>query len=93
MPANVVDAYYNQYVTALAIALFISNLRLERSSFRGRYLCPSIRAVTPRGMLMANNQCHELTASMALAMEGPAAADMATTIALIPIPRPIWLRG
>ena len=33
--------------------------------------------------------CHEAMERMPLATEGPAAADMATTMALIPIPLPI----
>lgn len=48
---------------------------------------------SPNGTLIANNQCQLAIERIPLATEGPAAADMATTIALIPIPRPIWLFG
>ena len=78
---------------ALAMALSLSNCLFERSSFRGRYFNPKVRATNPRGTLIANSQCQEATDRIPLATEGPAAADMATTMALIPIPRPICFRG
>ena len=59
----------------------------------GRCLMPRNNAVSPNGTLIANNQCQLAIERIPLATEGPAAADMATTIALIPIPRPIWLFG
>ena len=54
---------------------------------------PRSNAVSPNGTLMANNQCQLAMERIPLATDGPAAADMATTIALIPIPRPIWFFG
>lgn len=78
---------------ALAMALTKSNFRFVRSSCLGKCLMPSSNAVIPSGTLMANSQCQLAIERIPLATDGPAAAEIATTIALIPIPRPIWLLG
>lgn len=45
------------------------------------------------GVLIAKSHCQLPNERMILATEGPATADTATTIALIPKPRPKYFRG
>jgi len=50
-------------------------------------------AAMPIGMLMAKSQCHDAIERIAAASVGPATEAMATTVALMPMPRPNWSRG
>lgn len=75
------------------MALIVSNFRFVRSSCLGKCFIPSTNAVIPKGTLIANSQCQLAMERIPLATEGPAAAEIATTMALIPIPRPSWLFG
>ena len=42
---------------------------------------------------MAKSQCHDAIERIAAASVGPATEAMATTVALMPMPRPNWSRG
>ena len=75
------------------MALIVSNFRFVRSSCLGKCFIPSTNAVIPKGTLIANSQCQLAMERIPLATEGPAAAEIATTMALIPIPRPSWLNS
>ena len=50
-------------------------------------------AISPTGMFMMNSQGHSPTDSTAEASDGPATAEIATTVALMPMPRPRRFRG
>ncbi len=45
------------------------------------------------GILIRNSQCHVVTARMAEAMVGPAAAEIDTTMAISPMARPSFACG
>jgi hypothetical protein len=63
------------------------------SGVRGRYRCASHSASTPAGTCRANSQGQDVIDMIAAATDGPAADDVATIIALSPIPRPSASRG
>lgn len=54
----------------------------------GNARAPIAKATIPIGTLTANSHGHGATDRIPLAMVGPAAAEMATTTALRPMPRP-----
>ncbi len=72
---------------ALSTAAGRSNGLFEMG-FEGSAKAAITRDAAPMGTLTANSQGHGATANMAEAMVGPMAADMATTRAFSPTPRP-----
>jgi len=65
----------------------------SRTGLYGRKRMLSQTAAMPIGILMAKSQCHDAIERIAAASVGPATEAMATTVALMPMPRPNWSRG
>ena len=59
-----------------------------RTGFSGRNRRLSDRAISPIGMLTAKSHGQSATERMPAASVGPATDDTATTVALMPMPRP-----
>ena len=66
---------------------------LIRTGFAGRNLRLSDRAMSPIGMLTAKSHGQPATERIPAASVGPATDDTATTVALMPMPRPNWALG
>ena len=66
---------------------------VTRTGLRGRKRWLNVRATSPTGMLTAKSHGHEATERIPAAIVGPATDEMATTVALMPMPRPSCERG
>ena len=64
-----------------------------RTGFSGRKCELSTRAVSPTGMFTAKSHGQSAAERMAAARVGPATDETATTVALIPMPRPSCALG
>ena len=89
-----IEAINRPNVRALSSASRQSKRRPSaRTGFAGRNRPLSVRATSPIGMLTAKSQGHGAVERMAAASVGPATEATATTVALIPMPRPSCARG
>ena len=79
-------------VSAFSTALGRSNKWVDRG-VRGIDRQASHSAKTPSGTLDRNSQCQDTTDRIAAATDGPAAEQLATTRAVVAMPRPSAERG